>query len=67
VFRAHAEAVAHLLSTYFDSGTVDISHFRDVPMDFHVKPSFPLLAKLGAATVLTLIAVVVAIVLSLLR
>jgi len=67
VFKSQPEAVAHLLSTYFNTGTVDTSQFRDVPMDFHAKPGFPLLAKLGVGALLTVIVMVLVILLSLLR
>lgn len=67
VVRTHLDALTHLVSTYFESGTVDIAHFREVPMDFHVKPSFPLLAKLGVGAVLMVIAVALAMLLSVLR
>ncbi len=58
VFKAQPEAVAHLLSTYFDTGVVDTSLFRKVPMDFQVKLGFPLLAKLGVGAALAMIAFV---------
>jgi len=67
VFRAHSEGIAHLLSAYFATGEVDTSHLPDVPLDFHVKPRFPLIAKLGVGAVLMLGAVVVALALSVLR
>jgi pimeloyl-ACP methyl ester carboxylesterase len=67
LIRTQLDALTHLACTYFDRGAVDTSQFRDVPMDFHVKPSFPLIAKLGVGAVLTLIIAVVAIALSLLR
>jgi pimeloyl-ACP methyl ester carboxylesterase len=51
VFKSQPEAVAHLLSTYFDTGEVDTSLFQNVPMDFHAKPGFPLIAKLGVGAV----------------
>jgi hypothetical protein len=67
VFKAHPEGIAQVLSAYFDSGTVDTSRFRDVPMDFRVKPGFPLIANLSVGTVLMLLVALVALVLSLLR
>ena len=67
VFKAHPEAIAHVLSTYFDSGLVDTSHFSDVPMDFHARPGFPLIAKLSVAAVLTVIVAVLVLLLNWLR
>ena len=67
VFKAQPEAVAHTLTAYFDTGAVDTSHFRNVPMDFHVKPGLPLLAKLGVSALLLVIVVTPVMLLGLLR
>lgn len=67
VFRAQPEAVAHMLSTYFDTGIVDTSHFCAVPMDFHAKPGFPLLAKLGVGTMLAVFTAMLVLLLSFMR
>jgi pimeloyl-ACP methyl ester carboxylesterase len=67
MFRTHPAGMAQLLSAYFATGEVDTSALRDVPLDFHVKPSFTLMAKLGVGAVLMMIAAVMMIALSLLR
>jgi pimeloyl-ACP methyl ester carboxylesterase len=67
VFKSQPEAIAQVLSTYFDTGAVDTSRFHDVPMDFQARPGFPLLAKLGVGAALTVIVAVIVMVLSLLR
>jgi pimeloyl-ACP methyl ester carboxylesterase len=67
MFKSQVDGLAHLLSAYFATGEVDTSQLRDAPMDFGVRPGFPLIAKVGAGAVLLLIAAVVLIVLSLLR
>jgi pimeloyl-ACP methyl ester carboxylesterase len=67
VLKAQPAAVTHLLSTYFERGVVDTSQFRDMPMDFHVKPGFPQLAKFSVGAALTAIVVGLVMVLSSLR
>ncbi len=67
VFKAQPAAVTHMLSTYFDTGIVDTSHFRDVPVDFHAKPGFPWLAKFGVGAALMVVVAALVMVLSLLR
>jgi pimeloyl-ACP methyl ester carboxylesterase len=48
------EAIERLLAGFFDTGVADDSLFKHLPMEFHVKAGFPLIAKaaLGAAVLI---------------
>ena len=63
VWGLQPEATLHLLTTFYDSGRVDDSHFHYQPMDFRVPMGFPKLAKIAVgvvACVFLLIAAVIA-------
>lgn len=56
VWGLQPEAARHLLTTFYDTGAVDDSHFTYQPMDFDVGLGFPAMAKIALA-VLVVVAV----------
>lgn len=61
VWNLQPEATMHLLTTFYDTGVADDSLFTYQPMDFAVGLGFPAIAKLLLATIVLLIAIVVAV------
>lgn len=60
VWSFQPEATRHLLATFFATGEVDASQFREQPMNFEVGMGLPLIAKLLVSSVAVLIALIVA-------
>lgn len=58
-WKFQPEAAARLLTSFYDTGVADDSHYRYLPMSFEVKSSFPLIAKLSLAGIILMGAVVV--------
>lgn len=55
VWNLQPEATMHLLTTFYDTGVADDSHFTYQPMDFHVGLGFPVIAKIALAIVVLVI------------
>jgi pimeloyl-ACP methyl ester carboxylesterase len=55
VWGLQPEATVHLLTNFYDSGTVDSSLFTYQPMDFEVGLSFPTMAKIIIAVLVVLL------------
>jgi len=52
IWNLQPEARVRLLTTFFDTGEVDDSHYSYQPMDFHVGLGFPEIAKIALAIVI---------------
>jgi hypothetical protein len=50
------EASKHLLTSFYDTGVADDSLFTYHPVDFHVGLGYPVMAKLGLAIIVLVIA-----------
>ena len=59
VWGMQPEATIHLLTTFYDTGEVDDSHFTYQPMDFHVGLGFPALAKIALTVMVLVVGVLV--------
>lgn len=60
VWGLQPEATIHLLTTFYDTGEVDDSHYTDQPMDFDVGlMSFPLIAKVLVAVIVLVLLLLV--------
>ena len=60
ILRHQPEALEHLLTSFYDTGTADDSLYTYQAVDFHVGFSYPVQAKIGVAVIVLLIAGVVA-------
>ncbi|NKB71459.1 MAG: alpha/beta fold hydrolase [Candidatus Latescibacteria bacterium] len=59
VWNRQTEATVHLVSTFYETGQVDDSRFEHKPVDFSVEWGLPLVAKLGLAALVLLVALLV--------
>jgi hypothetical protein len=55
VWGLQPEATIHLLTTFYETGEVDDSHFTYQPMDFYVGLGFPVIAKIALAVVVLVV------------